>query len=476
VDQPYLLPALEKAVDEFSTRLTRDAESAERAAEGARLLPGLLGGDGPRRYFVAFQNNAELRGSGGLIGNWGELTAEGGRLRLSRFGRLQELNDAGRRPRVLTASSDFLNRYEGFDVAGSWQQVNVSPDFPTTARVISELYPQSGGQSVDGVIAVDPLGLAAFLELTGPVQVPKWPEPVTAANVVDVTLRAAYERFPVQEERAQFLADVSRLVFEAFTRADLGNPASIARSLSRATRGDHLFFYFKGTGEQELVRRVGGDGSVPAIQGDSLLVVNQNLSANKVDLYLHRRLHYEVTLDPSTAPAELTGRLRLVLDNQAPPQGLPEGVIGPYDQRFAPGENRTYLSVYTPFPSRDVTLDGDPLLVASHPELGRFAQSATVSIPARSARTVEVQLDGHVQLDGQGWYRLDLGHQPLVVPDDVEISLAVPRGWRIVETRGMQTSGERRAGAKIRLDQQQSLWVRVERQGWSAFWHRLIDG
>jgi hypothetical protein len=151
-------------------------------------------------------------------------------------------------------------------------------------------------------------------------------------------------------------------------------------------------------------------------------------------------------------------------------------VIGPYDQRFLPGENRTYLSLYTPFPSRAATLDGGPLGLATQPELDRLAQSATVSIPARSARTVELEVDGLVQLEGGGWYRLDLGHQPLVVPDEVEISVAVPRGWRIADTRGLRPLGDRRAGAHIRLEQERSLWVRVERKGWSAFWHRLIDG
>ena len=476
VDQPYLVPPLQRAVDEFSVRLAREAELAERAAEGARLLPAILGGEGTRRYFVAFQNNAELRATGGLIGNWGELTADKGRLRLTRFGRLQELNDAGRRPRVLTATPDFLDRYEGFDVAGAWQQINVSPDFPTTARFISELYPQSGGQPVDGVIAVDPLGLATLLDLTGPVRVPDWPEPVTADNVVDITLRAAYERFPVQEQRVEFLGSVSRLVFEAFTQADLGNPMTIVQSLSRATRTDHLLVYLDGEEQQALVTRVGADGAMPAVQGDSLMVVNQNLSANKVDFYLRRRLSYLVTLDPSSSPAILTGRLELVLENQAPPQGLPEGVIGPYDQRFAPGENRTYLSVYTPFPSRSVTLDDRPLDLVVHPEQGRLAQSAILSIPALSTRTVRLEVNGDVQLGERGWYRLDVGHQPLIVPDEVQVSITVPKGWRIADTRGLQQIEDGRAGTRIRLEEERSLWVRVERTGWSAFWHRLVSG
>ena len=165
---------------------------------------------GTRRYFLAFQNNAELRGTGGFIGNWGEIVGEGGRLRLERFGRLRGAERRrdpppdGHRVRRRSSSAGRM-----FNPGQIWQQVNVSPDFPTTARLIGELYPQSGGEPVDGVIAVDPPGLAAMLKLTGPVAVPGWPVPITADNVVDVTLREAYEAFP-QDERVAFLGDLAR--------------------------------------------------------------------------------------------------------------------------------------------------------------------------------------------------------------------------------------------------------------------------
>ena len=471
----YLLPSLQRAVDGLTARLERDTRVAQLAADSASLLPAMLGAEGTRRYFLAFQNNAELRGSGGFIGNWGELVADAGRLRLERFGRLDELiAGAGSRRRVVDAPPELLDRYKGFDVTGSWQQVNVSPDFVTTARVIRDLYPQSGGRPVDGVIAVDPQGLAALLELTGPVQVPGWPDPVTAANVVDVTLRAAYERYPRQEERVEFLGAVARRVWEAFTTADLGNPEVIARSLGRATRSKRLMAHSEHPREQGLISRLGADGSLPPLSGDFLMAVNQNIAANKIDLYLQRRLRYHALVDPSSEPARVSGRLEVALQNGAPSRGLPSGVIGPYDNRFAAGENRTYLSLYSPFTSRSASLEGRPVHLDSQSELGRLAHSATVSVPALSSRTVQLELDGRVHLDEGNWYRLDLGHQPLVIPDSVEVSVAVPEGWRIAETRGLQRTGSRQASSQLVLDEGRSLWVRVERTGWSGFRHRLL--
>ena len=56
----------------------------------------------------------------------------------------------------------------------------MTPDFPWhRASAVAELYPQSGGQQIDGVLSVDPAGLAAMMRYTGPIEVPELREPLT---------------------------------------------------------------------------------------------------------------------------------------------------------------------------------------------------------------------------------------------------------------------------------------------------------
>ena len=475
IDRSFLIPPIHRAMGDLETRLAKETVTTDRAAESARLLPGLLGGEGPRRYFLAFQNNAEIRGTGGFIGNWGELVGEGGRLRLERFGRIDDLNDVNDRRRVLHMPQEFFDRWWRFQPAFNWQQTNISPDFPTTSRVIMDLYPQSGGGPLDGVIAIDPLGLAALLELAGPVPVPSWPEPVTAANVVDITLRAAYERFPVQAERVDFLGDLSRRVAQAFTTGNLGTPPQLARVLSKAARGGHLLVHLAQREEQGLITRLGVDGALPPVTGDSVMVVNQNAVGHKVDYFLRRKLRYEVDLDPDRRPAMLTARVEVGLQNDAPSSGLPVGVIGPAESYFTAGENRTYVSVYSPLGVQRATLDDRPLEVESAPDLGRQAYSSLVSIPSMESRTVSLDLSGRARLSPDGWYRFDVLHQPTLVPDEVEVSVAVPPGWRIVEARGAEPAGERRAEARLQVESAHTVWVRLERtSGWARAWDRLL--
>ncbi|MDQ4070492.1 MAG: DUF4012 domain-containing protein [Actinomycetota bacterium] len=456
-----VLSALRGAADELEARLSREAAQVRRAADAARVLPAMLGTEEPRTYFIAFQNNAEIRGTAGLIGNWGELRAEGGKLRLERFGRTAELILAGRYARAGHVPSEVRARWDGFHVDQAWQQVNAAPDFPTVARIIGELYPKSGGRWIDGVIGIDVPGLASLLALTGPVTVPAWPVPVTTTTLERIVLHDAYERFPDQQEREAFLDALSKTVWTAFTSVELGPLEEVATVLGRAVRNGHLAVYMTRSDEQHLVSVLGADGAMPRVLGDALMLVNQNIAANKLDAFLARRVHYDVHLKPTRSGATLSGRLRLTLGNDAPPSGLPASVAGPYDDRFKPGENRTYLSVYSPLKASRPVLDGSvPITLDSRPDLGLFAHSTVLSLAPQESRQLQLALNGRISLI-DGWYTLDVVRQPSVVPQQVQISVSVPSGWRIAEAQGLPSIGDREATGLLPDVRRQTVRLRL---------------
>ena len=482
INQAYLTPQVRSAVETLRDRLVRASRGADQAAEGAQLIPAIVGSDGPRRYFLAVQNNAESRATGGFIGNWGVLDADRGRLHLERFRRIAELNQSDGRPRELHASEEFARRYGRFDVAHTWQNVNMSPDFPTDARVMTDLYAQSGNPPVDGVVSVDPPGLAAILELTGPVNVSSWPVPITSTNVVDVTLRQAYERFS-RDTRTEFLGDVADAVWKAFTTRDLPKPADLTRVLGLAARQGHLTLFSTREPEEDLFDRVHVSARIRAPRGDGLMVVSQNAAANKVDYYLHRTVDLAISVDPTasgahggTLPAEsavVTSQLRLALANHAPAGGLSNTAIGPYSSAFHAGENRTYLSVYSPLDFQSAELDGKPFELESDRELGRHVYSQYVSIGPKSQRSLMLRMQGVVPLAPGGWYALELNHQALLNRDSVKVSVSVPSGWRIAETVGLGTARGARAFGTFHLNRARTVLVRVERTGVAGFWDRL---
>jgi UDP-N-acetylmuramyl pentapeptide phosphotransferase/UDP-N-acetylglucosamine-1-phosphate transferase len=484
LDSPYLVPMVDDAVDRLEDELARASGEAENTAAAARLAPAILGGESPRRYLLVVQNNAELRATGGLIGNWGIVTAEDGDVdvgRLQRTSAWNEAVDAADGPVTYDAPDDYRHRYDRFLPATTLQSVNLSPDFPTVARVLASLAPQAGVGEVDGVIAVDPFGLAALLELTGPVDVEGWPEPISASNVVDVTMRDAYTEFEDSPGRPEFLGDVAQRVVDEATDGTLGEPARIAEVLGRSGHQGHVQVWMVDADEQALAAQLDLAGAFAPAASDTLLVNSQNAAPNKIDYYLERSVDYRVTLDPvddDATAARVHGQLTVRLENTAPGEGLPVIVIGPSEYGATnAGENLALVSVYSPLALEEITLDGAPLGdVESDTELGLNVYSFYVRVPARATGEVVVELAGTVALDAGGWYELVLGRQPVVNPDHARVAVQVADGWRIADAAGVEPNGRVAVGAS-ELGEPTRVAVRIERDPPSLdLWDRLRAG
>jgi hypothetical protein len=352
----------------------------------------------------------------------------------------------------------------------------MSPDFPTMAQIMTDQYREATGEQVDGILAVDPEGLAALMRLTGPVSVAGWPEPLSAQNVVRVTLNDAYVAFP-QGERVDFLGDVAHAVMDRVTSERLGKPANIARVLGRSAREGHLILAFTRPEEQQLALKLHVAGKVPTGSSDSLLLTTQNANGTKLDYYLRRNLTYAVHLDPTAGDgvARLAGRVDVGLDNSAPDTGLPDNVIGVNNSLGHAGENRSFLSLYSPLRMTAATFEGNQQPLESMTELGRNVYADFFSVPSRSRRTLTVDLNGAVRLGPNGEYALDLVRQPGVAPDDVTVKIDVPAGWRVIDGQGFKASGGRQATAHLRLDQTTRLRVRLAPDT-DNVWQRLVDG
>lgn len=468
VRRTYLLPELGGVLDRAIRRVRVGLGDAREAADIATYVPALLGGDGARRYFVMTQDPAEARATGGFMGSWGELVATDGHLSLTRLGRTDQLNTGGSTHRVLDAPADYLARYGQFDPAYAWQDINMSPDFPTVGRIVAGLYPQSGGTPVNGVVAIDPSGLAALLRLTGPVRIPAWPVPLTAANVVRVTTFSSYVTYAGNlNERVEFLSQVARATFQALSGVRLANLAALVDDLGTATREHHLMVYSTSPAEEAFLVRQGVAGQVPPVRSDALEVTSQNAAGNKVDYFLHESLDYSITLDPQVGSsgvarsAVVTASLGVSLHNAAPATGLPVSLIGPYNPGFSPGEAREFLTVYTPLGFSNAALDGSAVSLSAGRELGRNAYSTYVDVAAGASATLDLQLAGTLRLRRGGWYELELPVQPMVNADGVRVLVRVAPGWRITAVRGARRFGARVASVTLHPQTDAKVWVRV---------------
>lgn len=479
INRTFLVGPVEDAITKLERRLATAVHDSRMATEAARVLPAVFGGAGSRRYFLAVQNNAEARAQGGFIGNWAIITATNGKLTIDRFEPVRVLNPRPNEFRTLRGPADYRARYEQFEPQRLWQNVNMSPDLPTTASAIHEMLPETIAGPVDGVVTIDPVGLSHMLRLTGPVRVAGWSSPITADNVVDATLHQAYVVYAHDNnQRDQFLGDVAEAVWSAFTHGDLGNPSRLLRELGQASLDKHLSVWLADKGGQQLVHRARADASLPPPGDDLTLVTTQNEGENKLDTYLRRTVHYHVKIvpDPDGHHVQVVGRLEVALKNNAPASGLPQEVLGPNRADIGAGVNRSYVTLYSPLQRWKATLDGAPTGFGSQRELGYWADAKYLDLDPGSTQHLDVSLAGKVRLGPDGRYRLHVVRQPLLVPDHTEVDVEVPKGWRLVGARGLRQIDARHARYVGKPDRDLVLSVDLKPDSGHSLFDRLQAG
>ncbi|MFA5787836.1 MAG: DUF4012 domain-containing protein, partial [Actinomycetota bacterium] len=483
-----------------------EVERAERMTRGvvdlAGALPRLLGEDQPRRYFLAVQNLAEARATGGFIGSYGILEASGGKLKLVNLGLISDLG-LGVFPGVAGPNPEFQSMYGRFGGAAFWRNINMSPDFPTVATSIERLYPVAvPGGRVDGVVAVDSVGLAELMRLTGPAAVPGVAQPVTSEGVVDFTLSTSYALFPDRAVRQEILSGVAADVWGklAKTNADM---RALAGAFGPAVSGGHLKFHQSDPQAQDALVRLGvageltqvgplvagvrlrdsaggvaistasgsavtlaasaagaastGSGSGPATSSgswagsaesgvieasDAVLLVTQNAGANKMDYYLRRELDYRVRLRSDGSSASTAS---VVLRNTGPVDGLPSEVAGGPPFVSVPGEEHAFASLYVPASTQVVRFaSGKDTEIESHIEGSRAVYSRFVRIAPQGSGSLSFDMKAEraawVSSNG-GTYRLAVERQPTAVPDHVRLEITAPEGMRIVAAEGFRVTG-----------------------------------
>lgn len=453
VETPLLLGPLAERLDTLRTEVAGALGSAELAAQAVAVAPDMLGVDGPRRYFVAFQNPAEATANGGFMGNWAEIVADDGQLTLTRSGRSRELTEGGPDPegRRIEGEPEFVEVY-GQSAARFWGNINFTPDHPTVSRIMAQLYPQSGGEELDGVIALTPHGLARFLELTGPVQVDGYPEALTTDNAARILLHDQYVLFAEEgaEDREGFLSDTVRVVFDTLTNGDLPGPRAIAEELGPAVEGRHLQLWARDAAAQALFERIGADGGATRPDGvDSFGITTQNLNGNKIDWFTHRDVRYEAAWDPETG--EVEGTLTATIRNDAPSTGLPASVIGwGGDESLgqtpvADGDNFVWLTAYASHAIEEITLDGEPIGDLRFEELGHQTARIYFTVPSESEREVVIRTRGVVEPSSR--YVLRPLRQATTNPDAVSIQVTVPADWDVADRSG--EDGARASGNAV---------------------------
>ena len=252
--------------------------------------PILAGADKPRKYLISFQNSAEARGTGGILGAYALIELDKGNLKILQTGSNASLAGMSSREIPVVMPAEFLKLY-GKNPA-ILQNSNLSPHFPYGAQVWLGLWKARYGQQLDGVIAVDPTALSYVLRATGEITL-KSGEKITSENVVEETLKNAYERYEKDNDaRKQYLVDIMNATAAKLTKGEYSK-IKMAKALRDGIKANRILIYSTNKDAQEKLAAVKLGGELGLDVNNEYRTVIQNIDASKLDYYLDRSVEIE---------------------------------------------------------------------------------------------------------------------------------------------------------------------------------------
>jgi len=256
----------------------------------AGISPILLGGDKPVKYLVAFQNSAEARGTGGILGAYAIVEFNKGSLKVIETGSNEPLYGSSLQKIPINVPDEYKRLYG--ENPAILQNSNLSPHFPYGAEIWLALWKKEFGQTLDGVIAIDPTALSYILRSTGPIILNSG-EKITSDNLVADTLKDAYQRFEKDNKaRKQYLVDIMNATVKHLNSGDYSK-IKMAQAIRDGIVANRILFYSIDKNAQSNLSKVRLGGYMSLENNNEFRTVIQNIDAGKLDYYLDRSVEIE---------------------------------------------------------------------------------------------------------------------------------------------------------------------------------------
>ncbi len=376
------------------------------------ILPELIGLNDRTKYLVLFQNNMELRATGGFIGSYGLLSFEKGKL--YDF----QVYDVYTADGALKGHVEPPAPIKNILGEAKWylRDSNFDPDFPTSARRAEWFLKKSMNQDVDGTLAVNLETLRALLSVVGPLELPDYQETITASNLAErAQFHAEVNFFPGSTAKKEFLSSVSNALFAKLKTADSGTLLALSAALLQTLESNDTQLSVISPTSEKILQTLGWNGALEAkpcpatpCYDDYLYSVDSNFGVNKANFYLTKDLALNVAVDKEGLP---TYTLQTTWKNAATSNAWPAGAYKNYARLYLP------LSVNL----QSVVIDSRPLDPTAYTlteEHGRLVLSYLVTVPTNSVLTSTVTYTAATPLKSGSLYSLYFQRQSGSRPED----------------------------------------------------------
>ena len=307
---------LEKMVD-LANEATYFVVQSKPLLEAA---PYLLGVDSERTYLVLFQNDKELRPTGGFITAYSIMSVAKGKTESVSSNDIYNL-DARYRPSVPAPQPiiDYIKGPYALSKNLRLRDMNFNPDFKESMKLFTEEAAKAGIKDIDGGIAVDTQVLVNLLDVLGEIGVPGYgnfstkivPECDCPQVIYELESFADIEGpvvwDPLNPDKIIYAPanydnrkKIVGPLMNSILSNTLGQPKEKLPDLFAAgfksLREKHVLLYMFDEKAQAGVESFGIAGTLRTYEGDYLHINDANLGGRKSNLYVTQEVRQDVKI------------------------------------------------------------------------------------------------------------------------------------------------------------------------------------
>ncbi|MBU1177098.1 MAG: DUF4012 domain-containing protein [Patescibacteria group bacterium] len=342
-----------------------------------KMIPEIAGFNGERTYLLLFQNNLELRPSGGYLGNFGIIKVKNGNTTVFETHDTNIFDGFGK---IQTESPKPIQDYLGIN---NWQMRdgNWSPDFKISAEQVEYFYHLQGGQeNFDGVIAVNAGILPNLLKLTGPVYLQEFDKEFKSEDVLyqlEYEVEKAYVERNIEEgERKKIFKALINEILERAIQGNLSFKNELKNLALKELDEKNIILSLKDIDTQKTISKFKWDGKVDQLyKNDYLMIVEANLASKKSNAFIEREVEYAVNLNEEKPRVNL--KIKYAHQNK--------------EKDWFNDDYRFYLRIYTPIGSWLENSNGMSSEIEFTNELNKTVFGSWVEVPAGQEKIIEFE-------------------------------------------------------------------------------------
>ncbi|KKR32291.1 MAG: hypothetical protein UT63_C0047G0002 [Candidatus Gottesmanbacteria bacterium GW2011_GWC2_39_8] len=335
-----------------------------------KQLPSILGEPTPKKYLVLFQNDKELRATGGFITAYAVFRFDKGKLQIEKSEDIYKLDES--KSKKFPAPAEILKYHKGVYYL-ELRDSNLSPDFIVSMDKFQEMLKSVGDfPKVDGVIALDTHVLVSVMKVLGSI-------PAYGTNFTVETDKRCdcpqviyelekYADKPVAYERGSRKDILGVLLYQIMQKALGVSPGQYWGKLFQVGLDEmqqkHILFYLKDAEAQKGIEALNFAGRVAKFDGDYLNINNTNFAGAKSNMFVSQAVKVDTAIG-SDGSIEKT--VSIDYKNPYPPSdcGLESGGL------CLNAVLRNWIRVYVPKGSQLLDFKGSEVDVTAYESLDK---------------------------------------------------------------------------------------------------------